>query len=93
VANFSATDLRNFIIDDWANFTLTVEEYLTKNSTFSPIYLKSNNILFSEMIKLFVTNEKKIHRFWIVDENEKPVGIISKTDIIKFMRDYNINSN
>lgn len=36
---------------------------------------------FDEVITLL--SEKKIHRVWVVDEAEKPVGLVSTTDIMK----------
>lgn len=32
--------------------------------------------------------DRQVHRLWIVDKNDKPVGVVSMTDMCKVIRDY-----
>jgi CBS domain-containing protein len=37
--------------------------------------------------------DKRVHRLWIVDGGNKPVGIVSMSDILKLVRKYNDSSD
>jgi len=88
IGNFSATHLRQFIAEDWINFSLTVEEYIKKYSTFQTFSIKQNE-LFSNVIKYFAegVNGLKYHRFWVVDDQENPISTVTMTDVMRYIRD------
>jgi len=90
VGNFSVTDLINIWTDkDGAAklLEMTVTEYLERNSkeSLNPITCKQSDSL-NTAVSLMI--EKKIHRVWIVDENQKPIGVVSMTDLFKIVRDH-----
>jgi len=88
IANFSASDLRQFIAEDWMNFSLSVEDYIKKYSTFSTFTIKPTE-LFSNVVKYFSegVNDKKYHRFWVVDDEGKPISTVTMTDIMRYISD------
>jgi len=88
VGNFSSTDLRKFLIDEWMNFSLTVEKYIEKYSSLQNFTIKQNES-FSNLIKFFAEgiNDIKYHRFWVVNDEGKPISCVTMTDIMRYIRD------
>jgi len=88
IGNFSASHLRQFLADEWMNFSLTVEDYIKKYSIFQTFSIKQND-LFSNVIKYFAegVNGLRYHRFWVVDDEENPISTVTMTDIMRYIRD------
>jgi CBS domain-containing protein len=85
--NFSATDLSGMYLEKWPHFTDSIFDFLSNhspNSLNSICARKSDTLL--TMTKMM--SENKIHRIWIVDDDFKPIGIVSATDIFKLINDY-----
>lgn len=88
IGNFSITNLLSIWADN-ANesISLTVEAFLAK---YSPESLRPKTARRDEKLVDVVSRlvEQQIHRAWIVDKDNKPVGVISMTDICKIIRDH-----
>jgi len=88
IGNFSISNLLSIWADN-ANeaISLTVEAFLTK---YSPESLHPKTARRDEKLVDVVSRlvEQQIHRAWIVDKDNKPVGVISMTDICKIIRDH-----
>jgi CBS domain-containing protein len=84
VANFSVTDLKKFLVDDWMSFDLTVSEYLHKYSKYDAIYLTKDDNLF-DALKILI--QKDISRVWIIDDKYYPIGVITLTSFLNFIVD------
>eukprot|EP01123_Difflugia_compressa_P014725 TRINITY_DN794_c2_g1_i1.p1 TRINITY_DN794_c2_g1~~TRINITY_DN794_c2_g1_i1.p1 ORF type:complete len:309 (+),score=63.37 TRINITY_DN794_c2_g1_i1:73-999(+) len=89
VGNFSATDLRGLYTEAWPHFKWSVRDYLLKYSPGSignVVKLTKENTL-ADVLKIF--KEKRIHQLYIVHSDDKPIGVVSLTDVMKFVRDTN----
>jgi len=88
IGNFSASDLKKFISDEWMSFSWTVGDYIKKYSSFQSKTIKSNE-LFSNLIKNFAEGVEghRYHRFWIVDDEGKPTSTVTMTDVMRMIRD------
>lgn len=90
VGNFSATDLKGMYWEKWPSFFLPVREFLDKHSPQSlngeglPV---SGTTLF-DVLAWF--RKYPYHRVWMLHQG-MPVGVVSHTDIMKFMRDWKDN--
>jgi len=86
VANFSAGDLKGITRGAFDLFDKPLIDFLRggtmTKSKMPPISLKHNNP-FGDCLKTISDN--KIHRVFITDNNEKPFGIVSCTDVVNFM--------
>ncbi len=87
VGNFSANDLKAMCQENWPSFFVPVYEYLLQHS---PTSLMANglSIEYSTLrtaLKYFGSYPQ--HRIWVVDSN-KPVGVITHTDVLNFVRSY-----
>jgi len=85
--NFSATDLVGLYRNQLPDLLVPLNEYLSKYSekSLSPITIKNETTLL-EAIQ--VMSESRIHRVWVIDDDFKPVGVVSLTDIAKFIQTY-----
>jgi len=90
VANLSLSDLKHLTIDNFVALTLPVMDYLQIYSPTSRIPPLKVNITtaeapltFKDLIHMITTNQ--VHRVWSVDNNDKLLGIISLTDILKLL--------
>ena len=79
VGNFSATDLKS----------LSVWDFLQAHSMVStiPLSLKLNEEITLQKL-LAETLEQKVRRWWVVDDDEKPVGVISTTDVCRTLNTF-----
>eukprot|EP01126_Amoeba_proteus_P012361 TRINITY_DN1507_c0_g1_i3.p1 TRINITY_DN1507_c0_g1~~TRINITY_DN1507_c0_g1_i3.p1 ORF type:complete len:116 (-),score=18.61 TRINITY_DN1507_c0_g1_i3:128-475(-) len=87
IGNFSAQDLAGLYHESLPDFHIAVKDFVAK---YSPKSLSSSQLLRSDctlgdVIHVMVT--KKYHRVWLVDDN-KPTGVVTMSDVIKFLRDY-----
>lgn len=99
VGNFSASDLRRITQDfseDQAKgssltlsqyFNMKILDYLTKysKSSLNPITINSSDksLTMRSLVNLFA--KCKIHRVWIVDNDQVPQGVITLTDLCQFV--------
>ena len=78
--NFSATDLRGLYLEKFPMLLQPVSDYLEE---FSPsslnAYCVKADATFANVVKELV--ESKLHRLWVIDDDYKPIGIVSLTDI------------
>eukprot|EP01125_Pyxidicula_operculata_P022183 TRINITY_DN8946_c0_g1_i1.p1 TRINITY_DN8946_c0_g1~~TRINITY_DN8946_c0_g1_i1.p1 ORF type:complete len:309 (+),score=62.56 TRINITY_DN8946_c0_g1_i1:63-989(+) len=89
IGNFSATDLVGLYTDKWPHFKHSVLEYLKSHSpnSLKNIISVTPETSFEEVLHKF--KDHKIHRLWITDKDGKPTGVLSMTDIMKYIRDSN----
>lgn len=89
VGNFSASDLKGAVMtdDDMANdpfssFLLPVMQFLKQGgmSHFPVVSCTPQTTLQHILLRLMAL---RVHRLWIVDENQCPIGIVSLTDVMK----------
>jgi len=87
VGNFSATDLKAMCQENWPSFFIPVSQYLAEHSPTSlmSIGMSLDFATLNTALKYF--NDYPQHRVWIL-ENEKPVGVVTHTDILQFVRNY-----
>jgi len=89
VANFSGSDLRGFggsgedLIQELKE--KTVGEYLMEHNPESlhPVSVLASGTSLEEVIRLLA--ESNCHRVWQVDDNGRPVGVISVTDVLQLI--------
>lgn len=89
VANFSASDLVGLYRESYPDFLLTVGAYLAKHShrSLMPLTTHASNT-FREVVKELVASH--VHRVWIVDGEGRPTGVVSLTDVMKVVHDFNL---
>jgi len=78
VGNLSASDLRGLSHDLFTKIHLPVMEFISKQKEVA--ICKANWTLKSVVEKMAETS---VHRLWIVDDKNKPVGVVSLTDCMK----------
>lgn len=88
--NFSVTDLINIWTDkDGISkaLSMTVTDYLKKHhaASLKPLTCKRSDSLVDTAAYMV---EKQVHRLWVVDKSNKPIGVVSMTDIFKVVRDH-----
>jgi CBS domain-containing protein len=81
IGNLSASDIRGLRHDNFASLLQPVMKFLEKSPKRSPITCKMNTTFETVLLKLSFF---RIHRMWIVDDEDKPIGLISLTDIMRF---------
>jgi len=79
VANLSASDLRGVTADSLAAVILQPAIDFVR-SPGRPVIVAQKSSRFGEVLQLL--NNNHIHRVWIVDEQGKPVGVVSLSDIL-----------
>jgi len=84
VANLSATDLLGLTEDNWAFLGLPVMEFLKRIHGYPkpPVFIRSYDTVETLLLKIVVHN---VHRVYIVDEPMVPIGVLSLTDIMKWL--------
>jgi len=85
--NFSATDLVGLYRNQLPDLLISLRDYLAKYSdkSLSPITIRAETTLL-EAVQ--VMSESQIHRVWVIDDDFKPVGVVSLTDISRFIQTY-----
>jgi len=83
VANFSVSDLKGIDPQSLESLSLTVKEFLFKTYGFPkpPVVVKPWETVEHVLLKLTFHG---VHRVWVVDDNQKPIGLISMTDLMRF---------
>lgn len=89
VSNFSSSEISALVKDAWPSFGEPVLNYkkhtnsLYGGQILPPVYAMLDENIF-DVLKKLVGGKKSIHCIWIVDNNLKPIGSISLTDILRF---------
>jgi len=92
VSTLSSTDLRNLTLELLGEMRqMSVRKFLlhTKNEKDyrSPVCLVTEESTLIEIVRQIV--EFRVHRVWIVDNEQKPFGVISLSDIFRVLARYN----
>jgi len=84
LTNFSASDLLGLTEDKFPYLLLPVFEFLNKMKGFHapPITCRNEDTLETLLYKMVFYG---VHRIYVVDTQNKPVGVISLTDVMKFL--------
>eukprot|EP01121_Diplochlamys_sp_Union-15-3_P015127 TRINITY_DN493_c0_g2_i1.p1 TRINITY_DN493_c0_g2~~TRINITY_DN493_c0_g2_i1.p1 ORF type:complete len:217 (-),score=19.46 TRINITY_DN493_c0_g2_i1:159-809(-) len=87
VANFSASDLRGLLLSELSDFTDKIIDYLSHRypKSLNPLTVNGSDSLETVFSKII---EGRVHRAWVVNSKKQPIGCISMTDLLKFVRDY-----
>jgi len=87
VANFSATDLLGLNESNFSLLQLSVKKFLFSVHGFPkpPVVCTTADTVEAVLLKLEV---HKVHRVYIVDNSMRPTGVISMTDIMRFLTTY-----
>jgi len=80
IGNLASSDLRGITQETMADILLPVIEYLTRNGPLREPIVCSSDTKFGDVIRMVV--ESKIHRVWVVNDERKPIGVITLTDIV-----------
>jgi len=97
IANLSCSDLRNIHRGNMHDLSLSVEDFLAKYSLQKAEFSFPNNVNgFVEFctprsckltdkfeLVVFKIVALKVHRLWIVDDHDKPTGVVSLSDLMK----------
>jgi len=83
--NFSASDLRGILPEAFDMFSGSILQFLCKGtlSAPSPPKTSTSKITLKDCLRFLVTEH--IHRVYIVDESDRPVGIVTLTDILRIL--------
>lgn len=95
VANFSASNLKGITQHNFEELLLPAIEFLKRQSSdkafsFHALFESSKslhpvictvNSSFQDVVYQLTTN--RVHRLWMVDREEKPIGFVSMTDVFK----------
>ncbi|KAI9343639.1 hypothetical protein BDR26DRAFT_858451 [Obelidium mucronatum] len=100
VANLSASDLRGLTADmeSLESLLLPVFEYLESRSKSrgvdqikaDQLRCVSREMVFEDAVKIVL--ESRIHRVWVEDEEEKPVGVLTMGDLLAFFVPLGVNA-
>jgi len=84
VANFSATDLLGLNESNFHLLALPVMEFLVRIHGYPkpPVFVKPDETPEALMMKIVI---HKVHRVFIVNEKMVPIGVISLSDIMKWL--------
>lgn len=77
VGTLSASDIRNVSPDNIHQVKLPVKEFLTKFR--EPVVAKKGTTM-ETIVRNILTSG--VHRVWLVDDGNKPIGVVSLSDII-----------
>jgi len=82
--NFSATDLLNLTEVNFPLLTLSVSEFLFRVNGFlkPPIVCRRSDTVETLLLKMACYG---VHRIYVIDEYFVPIGVITLTDIMKFL--------
>jgi len=83
VTNLSASDLRGLASENLGTISLPVMQFFPtftgKSSRFAPIVCTVEDTLDSVMLG---TVKFKVHQVWIVDQQMRPIGMVTMSDMI-----------
>eukprot|EP00818_Percolomonas_sp_WS_P007843 CAMPEP_0117446020 /NCGR_PEP_ID=MMETSP0759-20121206/6111_1 /TAXON_ID=63605 /ORGANISM="Percolomonas cosmopolitus, Strain WS" /LENGTH=343 /DNA_ID=CAMNT_0005238245 /DNA_START=13 /DNA_END=1044 /DNA_ORIENTATION=+ len=89
VDNFSSSEVSGLVRDAWPSFGDNAADfkkhvYELKGEKVPPLVFTKMNATVGEVIEKLVGGKNSIHVLWVVDDNMKPIGSISLTDILRF---------
>eukprot|EP01089_Gocevia_fonbrunei_P015484 TRINITY_DN453_c0_g1_i1.p1 TRINITY_DN453_c0_g1~~TRINITY_DN453_c0_g1_i1.p1 ORF type:complete len:325 (+),score=71.44 TRINITY_DN453_c0_g1_i1:79-1053(+) len=95
IANFSSSDLKGLKSEDLKDLLLPVWDYLVKRATpeeeyvceksLHPLSVKKGDTLEHAIYKVVAT---RVHRLWVIDNDKKPIGVVSLTDLMQVFLPY-----
>jgi len=82
---FSASDIRSLPLDEWSNLFQNVNTFLAERhrESLNPVSVTTNETFADVLTKM---EQFRVHRVIVVDDTKKPVGIISMTDVLKWLQ-------
>jgi len=85
LSNFSASDLKDLQESNWSWITLGVRDFFTKHRGMirPPVCITAKDNL-ELLLSKYVTN--KVSRVYLVNQQNEPVGVITHTDVLHFLR-------
>jgi len=84
VATFSVSDAKGLLPEYFGDLTRNVMSFLTTHSEPKlPPFTCRGSCTVEEVLMKMVALE--VHRLWMVDERERPTGVVSLTDVIRFL--------
>jgi len=86
VGCFSASDIKSLSLEQWTGIFQDVHGFLAERhpESLTPICIRTNST-FSDVLSNM--EQSKVHRVFVVDDEKKPVGVISMTDLIKWLNE------
>jgi len=87
IGSLSTSDLKRSVAGDFiSDMQLTVQEYLNKTETgdHQGLVTCTHNDEFHEILRKFVKHE--VHRIFVLNQEGKPVGVISLCDVITLFK-------
>jgi len=84
LANLSASDIRGISHDNFGCLLKPIFDFVRnrKEKVKAPVTCKLDSTLETVIMKLSIF---RIHRLWIVDDADRPIGVLSLTDIMKLL--------
>jgi len=85
--NFSATNLEGLFMEQFPHFLKSVEDFLSEYSPASmqPVCCRRDTT-FEVAIKEMISSG--VHRLWVVNDDYHPIGVVSMTDILRCVANY-----
>jgi len=82
--NFSATDLFNLTANNFPLLSLSTREFLFRTHGFikPPICCKKFDTVENIILKFLCF---RVHRVYVIDKNLRPTGVVTLTDIMKYL--------
>jgi len=80
----SATDVRSLTIENWPRVFDDAQDFLRNfhPASLSPITV-SESSTFSEVLGKMAAN--KVHRLFVIDSSKHPVGVVTMTDVMRWL--------
>jgi len=82
VNNISASDVRGLTKETFWNLELSIEKNINLQNKLPPVTCKAENT-FGEVLKKIV--DHKVHRIFVVNEDNQPTNVITLTTIMKLL--------
>jgi len=84
VTNLSASDFLGLTEDSFVLLTRTVPEFLNEMNGYlkTPVTCRPKDSIEKLLLQI---HQHRVHRVYVVDENMKPTGFVSLTDIMQFI--------
>jgi len=94
VANFSASNLKGLTSDEFSSLHMSVSDFLHQQKfkdrplltslvhqkSLHPATISSSDTLEYALLKIAAS---RVHRLWVVDDNFKPIGMLSIADLLR----------
>jgi len=96
VANLSASDLRGITASGWGLLALPVTDFIMQQNSkaapdahgsgaaISPLHSVRPSSTLGDALAKF--DARGVHHLWVLDDDHKPLGIITPTDVLKVRR-------